>query len=82
MLSFLEQIEGPLSGCYAACYALRSNDGYIGYAKLYAVPPTSAWDTTPALHKVAAGPLPRAGDALAAVRRRAALYLSSDACFN
>lgn len=79
MNTVLEHIEGPLSGCYAACYALRAAGGFIGYAKLYARRPSSAWDEMPALDKIAAGPLPRADDAISAVRRRAALYLASEA---
>lgn len=51
-----ERVIGPVEGLYLACYAVRSLDGTVAYAKVCRSAPASLWDTRDAVRKLAAGP--------------------------
>jgi hypothetical protein len=67
----LERIVGPVHGHYLAIYTVSGGDGYFGYAKVCAHRPDSAWDGTPVVRKVAAGPFPTELSAMKAVSDKA-----------
>jgi hypothetical protein len=67
----MERISGPIRGHYLAAYTVASPEGWFGYAKVCTGRPESAWDGTPVLWKVAAGPFPLEDLAMARVLDKA-----------
>lgn len=49
----LEAVELLFEGRYVGCYTLRTNQGFIAYAKLFAFKPDSVWDMRGAYGKIA-----------------------------
>lgn len=70
-----EHIIGPVHGHWFACYTVRDEAGYHGYAKVCAERPGDVWDTPGARIKVACGPFPQPERALAGVVTRASRRL-------
>lgn len=66
-----EVVVGPVLGFWLACYTVRADDGYYGYAKLCAGRPTDIWHTPDAVLKVGSGPHPMPERALLGVVSRA-----------
>lgn len=71
----MERISGPFLDCYVAAYAVASEEGYLGFAKLCDEEPTDVWECR-AFRKVAVGPFASADAALADAERKARVFLA------
>lgn len=68
----LERLSGPHDGLYFGTYVLASGTAFVGYAKVFAVAPSSTWDAG-ALLKATSSPLATPEDAARSSERWAAL---------
>jgi hypothetical protein len=70
----MERISGPFLGYYLAAYAIASDEGYLGFAKICPDKPQDVW-TCSAFDKVGIGPRARHEDALGDAEAKARLFL-------
>lgn len=71
----LERVSGPFHGYFLASYAVRWLEGYVGYVKICAAPPTSVWECD-ARQKVSSQMCDRDEDALDAAELIAKLLIT------
>lgn len=70
----MERITGPFLGHYVAAYAVKTEAGYVGYAKICSEQPADVWQCN-AMEKIGGRPASTWSTALKAVEEKAVLFL-------
>lgn len=70
----MERITGPFLGHYVAAYAVPTEAGYVGYAKICSERPADVW-LCEAMDKVGCEPRHTISTAMEAVEKKAVLFL-------